>query len=143
MTHQESEQEQGLEILIGYVEKFDFNDKIAEDILLGHPKPGRIYQIVKDLRYGYRLHVGTENSKDNMMAGILLGESLEGNHDDKWDFQISIVKEDNFLDFQIHEEDAKKLQEWFATGNQKLKETLEQPVKIVTSKQTDEIKAHN
>src|SRR5688572_3733329 len=108
-----NETKQDLEILIGYVEKFNFNDKESEEILMGHPRVGRIYQIVKDNQFGYRLHIGSENTKDNMMAGILLGSSLVGDHADKWNFNISIVGQDNFLDFDIHEDDAKKLQEWF------------------------------
>ena len=124
--------ELNIEILVGFVNSFNFNDKQAEQALDGHPRPGRLYQVIKDDQYGYRIHIGADNTPSNM-AGILLGESLVGEHDDKWSFDVAIVTKENFLNFSIHEEDTIKLGEWFETDNKELRETLGQPVKVVAS----------
>jgi hypothetical protein len=119
------------DILVGYVNHFSFNDKMSEEILQGHPKKGRVYQLIKDDRYGYRLHIGAENTKDNMMEGILLGSELVGEHDEKWNFNIEVVDKENFLTFNLDDEDTKKVQDWFSTDNKSLRETLQKPAKIV------------
>jgi hypothetical protein len=67
------------------------------------------------------------------MEGILLGESLVGDYDGKWAFNVSVVNQENFLDFHIHEEDTVKMGEWFETGNAELKERLDKPVTLVAS----------
>ncbi len=130
------------EIYVGYVHQFEFNDKASREMLNGHPMEGRVYQIIKDTFYGFRLHIGAENT-ENKMAGILLGPSLSGSHADKWKFEISLITEDNFLDFPIHEEDAIKIQHWFASGNQELKDTLDQPVRVVTSNEDGVLVEHD
>lgn len=121
------------EILVGYVNFFNFQDQHSEAILQGHPKKGRVYQLIKDEEYGYRLHIGRENTKEQLMEGILLGTELSGDHDEKWHFDIAVVNQDNFLDFDISQEDAKKLEYWFQTGNQELKETLTKPTRVVAA----------
>jgi hypothetical protein len=121
------------EILVGYVQHFNFNDKTSEDLLGGHPKQGRVYQIIKDDFYGYRIHIGASNTKEGKMEGILLGDSLRGDHAGKWNFDIAIVNESNILDFPLDPEDLDKLQDWFATDNKSLKDSLGKPVKVVAT----------
>jgi hypothetical protein len=93
----ESEPELKHDILIGYVSSFEFNDPVAEETLNGHPQVGRVYQIIKDDFFGYRLHIGVENTKESNMAGILLGNTLQGDHIGKWKFKIDIITKDNFI----------------------------------------------
>ena len=121
------------EILIGYVSEFEFNDPVAEETLNGHPFVGRVYQIIKEEIFGYRLHIGVENTKENQMAGILLGNTLHGDHIGKWKFKIDIITKDNFIDFDITQEDAEKLSLWFNTDNKDLREVLDKPVSAVAT----------
>lgn len=133
-----AEQELNAEILIGFVNSFNFNDKDTEIALGGHPTPGRLYQLIKDDIYGYRLHIGPENNPAGM-SGILLGEDLVGEYDNKWSYDISIVTKENFLNFSINEEDATKMGEWFSTGNDELKKVIEQPVNLISQSETGEL----
>jgi len=128
----EPQPELNTEILIGFVNSFSFNDPKSEEALGGHPKPGRVYQVIKDNYYGYRVHVGAENNPSGM-SGVLLGSELVGDHDGKWVFDISLLTKENFLNFNVHEEDTEKLLNWFQTDNKQLRETLEQPVHIVAA----------
>ena len=120
------------EIFVGYVKSFNFNDKVAEEALGGHPKQGRLYQIIRDSNYGYRLHVGADNTPTKT-EGILLGSDLIGTHEDKWQFDVALVTKDNFLDFDIIQEDAAKLDSWFKSENSELKKALEKEVSLVVS----------
>jgi len=130
----EPQVEQKQEILVGYVKEFEFNDPVAKDTLNGHPFVGRLYQIIKDDIFGYRLHIGVENTKEDMkMAGILLGPSLVGDYGGKWQFDIAIITQDNFMDFSFPEEDAKKLADWFNTDNEELRKVLDKPVAAVAT----------
>lgn len=133
----DSQPELNTEILIGFVNSFKFMDQVAEKALNGHPKEGRLYQIVKDDYYGYRVHIGSDTNESSM-NGILLGDDLSGSHDNKWDFDIEIVTKQNFLNFNICEEDTKKLQVWFETDNKDLKDVLGQPVHLVSSTESGE-----
>lgn len=126
--------ELNLEILVGFVNSFNFKDKEVEQALGGHPKPGRLYQVIKDSVYGHRLHIGAGNNPAGM-EGILLGDSLVGDHDGKWEFDVSIVDKENFFNFNIHEDDTVKLGEWFETENKDLKESLSKPVAVVSQDQ--------
>jgi len=137
-----AEKATNVEILVGYVKHFKFNDKFSEDLLMGHPKEGRIYQIIKDDLYGYRLHVGEENTKDKAMSGILLGHELQGNYGNRWEFDVALINNDNYLDFDITTEDLEKLQGWLQDGNAKLKEVLERPVAVATMSENGELVRH-
>lgn len=121
------------EILVGYVTDFTFQDKVAEAEFSGHPQQGRIYQIIRDEIFGYRLHIGSKFTKQGLLEGILLGTSLVGDIEGKWTFNIDIINSDNFLSFDLIEEDAAKLAYWFDTNNADLQETLEKPVAKVAT----------
>lgn len=121
-------------ILIGYVEHFDFMDSESKEAFLGHPKEKRVYQVIEDPSLGYLLHIGREHTKNNEFEGILLGKQLVGNHDDKWAFSIALIDKDNFMNYPICEEDAKKIKTWFETNNKELNEVLEKPKAIAVER---------
>lgn len=118
------------EIHIGYINKFKFFDITTEDLFQGHPKEGRVYQVIKDDMYGYRLHVGAENTKERKLEGLLLGTSLKGDYEDKWVFDVELVTKENFASFSFSDEDIQKVEEWFSTDNEKLNSILGRPTAV-------------
>lgn len=116
------------EILVGLVNRFVFNDQTMEDSLSGHPKQGRVYRILKDSipnseDFLYRLHIGNTENKSKL-DGILLGNSLNGDHFGKWEYEIVELTPENYFQYKIQEEDLKKITTWFDTKNEDLKELL-------------------
>lgn len=116
-------------ILVGYVEKFDFKDPKQAAALSGHPTVGRIYRVF-ETDGNYLLHIGAANTAGHL-EGIALGEQLSGNYDDKWDFIVTPINTENYLNYNIHEEDLAQLLEWFESDHSELKRLLGLPIRAV------------
>ena len=130
LKKEDSREKPNYDISVGFIKQFTFNDTEIGELMKSHPKEGRLYQIVHDPVYGYRVHIGKENT-NGRMEGILLGEHLTGDHNGRWMFDIAIVTKENFIDFDICEEDTLKLRDWFETDNAQLRASLEKPVAAV------------
>jgi len=119
-------------VLVGYVNEFEFIDKKSLELFNGHPAVGRIYQLIYDDTYGYRLHIGSDKTKQGLQ-GILLGPELASNYDNRWKFDISLVTKENFINFDIISDDIKYLSEWFGDPSELLKDVINQEVRIVAN----------
>ena len=103
----------GYEVFIGYIKKFEYYEEVNED-MLGHPKQGRVYRIIKNDK-GYRLHIGRENNRIGL-DGLFLGDSLAAVKP-TFSFEIILVTVDNYLDLKITKEDSVLLSQWIHNDN--------------------------
>lgn len=110
------------DILVGFIDKFDFADEKSHNQLSGHPKVGGVYQIIykNDL---YCIHIGHENTNVNL-DGIVLGPELSGNYMDKWSFNVIPLTKDNFIDYPLSVEDMEKVAGWLDSDHKELRKLL-------------------
>lgn len=128
-----------IKILMGYVNKFDYVDESEQDLLGGHPLPGRVYRLIKD-DSGYRLHIGRENN-DAHIDGWMLGKKLK-NKLRAYSFDIQIIDAENYADIKLHPEDVTKMVEWLKDDNKDLYDYLlgAQPVAVPTTTPLEQLR---
>jgi len=107
------------EILVGYVNNFEFKDEATKNNLNGHPIVGRVYQIIK-IDGVYYIQIGAEKTQ-GMLDGITLGESLSGTYGDKWNYDVIPLTKDNYIDFTLNQEDYENVEKWLDTDHQDLR----------------------
>ena len=120
------------DVQIGFVKYFKFCEEHAKDLLAPHPQEGRIYRIIKLTKKSktqfYQLYIGKDNNKAGMDC-IYLGDSLEGEYNDKWEFVIHIINKDNYLDYQYDEQDLINLKTWLDSDHAELRKIINGKVK--------------
>lgn len=132
------------QVLVGLIKEFQYEDKYTEKAMQGHPKKGRVYRILKDKIPGaadqflYRVHVGQENN-GNKLDGIMLGDSLQGNHFGRWQYDIVELTPENYLDYDIEQEDLKSITQWFETNNEDLTKLLEGDILTVDTAEAEDV----
>lgn len=119
------------EISVGLIKAFEFYDESYGKRFNGHPVAGRVYRLIKDFipdekKTLYRLHIGRETN-ESQLDGLILGFDLEGSAKNQYSFKIEEVTKDNFLDFDLSEEDIKQVSQWFDTNHKDLREILGLP----------------
>ncbi|MBU6390912.1 MAG: hypothetical protein KGQ83_01570 [Planctomycetes bacterium] len=117
------------EIAVGFIDKFDFIDDSSSEKLSGHPKVGRVYQILK-LDGVYFLHIGHANTKAKL-DGITLGPGLSGNYMDKWSYKVDLLTKDNYIDYPLSVEDMEKVSLWLESDHKELRGLLNKPMSPV------------
>lgn len=125
------------EILIGYIKQFEYSNPDAKSILGDQPNVGRIYRILKsDVNNRpdtYQIYIGHESNRLGLST-IYLGPELYGEYEgstSSWSFKIDIVTKENFVDFDFHPDDLKKLKEWMESNNADIADLLsKRPVAV-------------
>lgn len=130
------------QIIVGLIKSFEYGDKNTQKAMGGHPKVGRVYRILKDKipeaedQFLYRVHIGREHNV-NKLDGILLGDSLQGEHFGRWQYDIVELTPSNYLDYNIEEQDLKLITQWFETDNEDLKQIIDNDILTVDTAEAD------
>lgn len=128
-----------IKILLGYVIKFDYVDEQEQDLLEGHPLPGRVYRLIKD-EDGYRLHIGRENNAAHI-DGWMLGKRLK-NKLRAYSFDIQVIDAENYSDIKLHPDDVTKMVDWLKDDHKDLYEYINgtKPIAVPTTTPLEQLR---
>lgn len=105
-----------------YVNDFTYHDSEDEESMGGHPFVGRVYRMIQDSSKAYRIYIG-EDKNPMKSAGIFV-DTLKGDFP-RWTYDMEVITEDNYPNFDLHEEDLLMIQEWFKSPSMDLDKYLD------------------
>lgn len=125
----------GDEIVLLYVKHFNWLEKNQGELFNGEPTAGRIYRALKT-KTPLAYYIDVQASQDAIpmmpkLGGIRITEL--SNSDYLWDYSFAELDDDNITDFDIDENDYKKLADWVKTEHEEFVARLMGSVDLVTS----------